>query len=413
VDLVIERVPTPALVPFARNARTHSDDQVAQIAASIREFGFTNPVLVDGDNGIIAGHGRVLAAGKLGMQDVPCIRLAHLTEIQKRAYVLADNKLALNAGWNEQLLALELAHLQADEFDMALTGFTGDELAAILRGQFTDGLTDPDEAPPLPEHPVSRTGQVWICGRHRIACGDATNPDDVRAALGGAQPSLMVTDPPYGVDYEPAWRALAGVNKSRRKMGEVTNDDRADWREAWALFGGDIAYVWHAGRFAAVVQHSLEAADLVVRAQIIWAKDRFALSRGDYHWQHEPCWYAVRKGSAGHWNGDRAQSTLWNIKAREDDGHGHSTQKPVECMRRPIENNSSVGQAVYDPFVGTGTTVIAAEQTGRTCYAVEIHPGYVDVAVKRWQAFTGKAARLDGDGRTFDELASEGAEATA
>lgn len=214
----------------------------------------------------------------------------------------------------------------------------------------------------------------------------------------------MVTDPPYGVEYDPKWRADAGVNKNDKKLGEVLNDDRADWMEAWALFPGDVAYVWHAGKFTAVVSDSLAAAGFEMRSQIIWAKDRFALSRGDYHWQHEPCWYAVRQTGKGHWAGDRSQSTIWKIKSRDDDGVGHGTQKPVECMRRPIENNSSPGQAVYEPFSGSGTTIIAAEQTGRCCYAIELNPAYVDVAIKRWQDFTGQQAVLVESGKTYEEM---------
>jgi hypothetical protein len=208
------------------------------------------------------------------------------------------------------------------------------------------------------------------------------------------------------VNYDPAWRIRAGVNLNERKLGRVANDDRADWREAWALFPGTVAYVWHAG-YTSEVQQSLEAAGLEVRAQIIWAKDRFALSRGHYHWQHEPSWYAVRGTSSSHWSGDRKQSTLWTISAREDGGHGHGTQKPIECMRRPIENNSSPGQAIYEPFSGSGTTIIGAEMTGRSCCAIELEPAYVDVAVLRWQAFTGQTATLEGDKRSFTEVATE------
>ncbi len=215
--------------------------------------------------------------------------------------------------------------------------------------------------------------------------------------LGSVKPHLMITDPPFGVNYDPSWRNQRGLNHNDRKSGRVENDDRADWREAWALFPGDVAYVWHAGRYASTVQESLEASGFEIRAQIIWAKDRFALSRGHYHWQHEPCLYAVR-GTA-HWTGDRSQSTLWNIPSREDRGHGHGTQKPVECMRRPMLNNSSPGQAVYEPFCGSGTSIIAAETIGRVCHAIEISPAYVDVAVTRWQDFTGKQATLEGGDR--------------
>jgi DNA modification methylase len=227
----------------------------------------------------------------------------------------------------------------------------------------------------------------------------------------------MVTDPPYGVNYDPGWRNSAARNgatagRSRgaiggRALGKVQNDDRADWREAWVLFPGDVAYVWHAGLHASDVEASLNASGFFVRSQIIWDKTRLLISRGDYHWQHEPCWYAVRKGKPGHWAGDRKQTSVWQIEKNQKSETGHSTQKPVECMRRPIENNSSQGQAVYEPFCGSGTTIIAAAMTGRACHAIELSPAYVDVGVKRWQDFTGEAAVLDGDGRTFDQIAAE------
>ena len=204
--------------------------------------------------------------------------------------------------------------------------------------------------PPV-EAPVSVKGDVWVLGSHRIMCGDATSKENVEKLLNGVQPNLMVTDPPYGVDYDPSWRADAGVNKNKDKMGKVENDDRTDWTEAWELFSGDVLYVWHSGLHASEVQASLEDAGFELRSQIMWAKDRLALSRGHYHWQHEPCWYAVRKGSAASWGGDRKQTTLWNIKSRDDGGHGPGTQKPVECMRRPIENNSSVGQRCMSRFL--------------------------------------------------------------
>ncbi|MBR0648732.1 site-specific DNA-methyltransferase [Roseomonas terrae] len=405
-----KRVRTADLIPYARNARAHSDDQVAQIAASIREFGFTNPVLTDGANGIIAGHGRVLAARKLGLAEVPVIELAHLTAAQRRAYVLADNKLALNAGWDEDLLRLELAELQDLGFDLQLTGFDADEIAGFL-AEPTTGLTDPDDIPPLPEMPVTQPGDVWLLGRHRLTCGDCTDAAVVATALGGVRPHLMVTDPPYGVEYDPDWRNRAGLSATRR-TGKVENDHRADWREAWALFPGDVAYVWHGALHATTVAESLTACGFDIRAQIIWAKDRLVLGRGHYHWQHEPAWYAVRGQS--HWSGDRKQTTLWQIAGRSEDAQTiHGTQKPVECMRRPIENNSSLGQAVYEPFSGSGTTIIAAEMTGRTCHAIELCSAYVDVAVARWEAFTGQQAVLEGGGSSFAAMAAQrGTEAT-
>ena len=414
------------LKPYAGNARTHSAEQIAQIARSIQEFGWTNPILVDGDGGVIAGHGRLMAAKEMGIEKVPTITVAGLTEAQKRALVIADNKLALNAGWDERVLAAELAELATADFDLSLLGFSELELHGLTSPG--GGLTDPDEAPPLDEeHPVTELGDVWLLGRHRIVCGDCTDAEAVAAACNGVEPHLMVTDPPYGVEYDPQWRQKAGVGSAGAATGKVLNDNRADWREAWELFPGSVAYVWHGGLHAGVVAQSLATCKFQIRAQIVWVKTRPALSRGHYHWQHEPALYGVRDGqedgwrfipehevatyavadgSSASWAGGRKQSTVWFIEHLKSDT-GHGTQKPVECMKRPIENNSSPGQAVYEPFSGSGTTIIACEITGRCCHAIELHPPYVDVAIKRWQAFTGLQATLEGDGRTFDEIAAE------
>jgi DNA modification methylase len=405
----VERVNVSDLVPYARNARTHSPEQVDQIAASIREWGWTTPVLIDEDGGLIAGHGRVMAAKKLGLRDVPAMRADGWSEAQKRAYVLADNKLALNAGWDNELLRVELDGLKELDFDLSLTGFADLELSTILADK-TEGLTDPDETPEPPAEPVSVLGDVWLLGKHRIVCGSSTEVESVDKALNGVKPHLMVTDPPYGVEYDADWRNKAmradGSKVGGRAVGKVLNDDKADWREAWALFPGDVAYVWHAGNMAHVVAESLLACDLHIRAQVIWAKSQFVIGRGDYHPQHEPCWYAVRKGKTGHYDGGRKQSTLWQIDKPQKSETGHSTQKPVECMKRPIENNSSPGQAVYEPFSGSGTTIIAAEMTGRSCHAIELNPAYVDVTIERWQNFTGQQATLEATGETFSEVKS-------
>ena len=338
------------------------------------------------------------------------------SEGQKRAYIIADNKVALNAGWNNELLAVEFAELGEMGFDLGLTGFGEMELASLLADK-TEGLTDPDAVPDAPEIPVTVEGDVWQLGRHRIICGSSTEADTVGKVLNGVEPHLMVTDPPYGVEYDASFRngikRADGSIVGARAVGKVLNDDKADWREAWELFNGDVAYVWHAGVHAGTVADSLTACDLLIRSQIIWAKNQMAIGRGDYHWQHEPCWYAVRKGRKGHYDGGRKQTTLWQIDKPRKSETGHSTQKPVECMKRPIENNSSPGQAVYEPFSGSGTTIIAAEMTGRHCHAVELSPAYVDVAVKRWQDFTGQQATLEGDGRSFDEVAGERCKAAA
>ncbi len=399
----IRHVPVSDLIPYANNARTHSEAQVALIAGSIREFGFNNPVLVDGEHGIIAGHGRVLAAQMLSFKTIPVIELTHLSEAQKRAYILADNRLAEQAGWDRELLGLELADLSELGIDLDGIGFEGAELDALL----AHGAADPKEeaTPEAPDIPVSRPGDLWQLGAHRLMCGDATDAAAVARLLDGVTPHLMVTDPPYGVMYDPEWRNRAGTSETKR-TGKVLNDDRADWREAWALFPGDVAYVWHGALHATTVADSLQASGFDIRSQIIWAKDRLVLSRGHYHWQHEPCWYAVR--GRGHWSGDRTQTTLWSIPNRDQDAATvHGTQKPVECMRRPMLNNSSQGKAVYEPFSGSGTTIIAAESCGRVCHAMELDPAYIDVAVLRWQTFSGQQARLAGTDRTFADVSHE------
>ena len=410
----VERRTVQSLIPYARNARVHSPQQVDQIAASIREFGWTIPVLVDEEGTIIAGHGRVMAAKKLGIQSVPVMVAAGWSEAQRRAYVLADNKLTLNGEWDDEKLKIELADLQDSDFDVSLIGFSDEELAKILIAG-TPGNTDPDDAPDAPQEPVSEVGDVWVLGRHRLVCGDSTKADDVAKALNGVSPHLMVTDPPYRIEYDANWRndALAGKPRADGKIGggagaigKVDNDDRADWREAWALFPGDVAYVWAPPGPTQFEEFfpSIKAAGFEVRMQIIWAKQQFPIGRGHYHVQHEGCFYAVRKGKTAHWSGDRKQTTLWKIDKPAKSETGHSTQKPVECMKRPIENNSSPGQAVYEPFSGSGTTIIAGEMTGRAVHAIELNPAYVDVGVTRWQEFAGDVARLEETGETFVEV---------
>lgn len=406
--LQLEHWPLERLVPSARNARTHTDKQVAEIAGSIRSFGFTNPILVGDGGDVIAGHGRLAAARQLGLAMVPVIKIAGLTDVQRRQLVLADNRIALNAGWDSEMLGLELKDLARLGADLNLLGFTSKELGELLRPADSLGLTDEDDTPELPQTPVTQSGDVWQLGPHRVVCGDCTDAKVVTTLLGDLRPPLMVTDPPYGVAYDPTWRHRAGVNRSTR-TGKVRNDERADWGEAWANFPGTIAYVWHGALHAPTVAESLTRQGFTIRAQIIWAKERLVIGRGDYHWQHEPCWYAVR--SKGNWTGDRKQTTLWTISnTGQDTETAHGTQKPVECMRRPILNNSAVGEAVYDPFLGSGTTLIAAQTTGRACLGLEIDPGYADVAVRRWQSFTGKKAVRVSDGTAFNDLKPHPAE---
>lgn len=394
--LQVETWPIERLIPYARNPRKN-DAQVDRMCGVIKEFGFRIPVVAKSDGSVVDGHLRLKAALKLGMTDVPVALADELTDAQVKAFRLLANKSANWAEWDSELLGLELGELQDMDFDLSFTGFDPDEIAALTAISTPEGNTDPDEVPDVPDEPVSRPGDVWVMGNHRLMCGDSTVATDVELLLGKVKPHLMVTDPPYGVEYDASWRdGSLGGPKGGRATGKVSNDDKADWREAWALFPGDVAYVWHADRMGVGVALSLEACGFQMRNQIIWAKSQFVIGRGHYHPHHEPCWYAVK--GTGHWQGDRKQSTLWQIDKPRKSETGHSTQKPVECMKRPIENNSSPGQAVYEPFSGSGTTIIAAEMTGRCCYAMELNPAYVDVAVKRWEDFTGKKAELEHNG---------------
>jgi len=392
------------LIPYARNSRTHSDEQVAKIASSIKEFGFLNPIITDGQNGIVAGHGRVLAAQKLGLSELPVIEASHLTDAQRRAYVIADNRLALDAGWDDEMLRVELSDLQEADFDLSLTGFNPDEIDALFPEETKEGLTDEDEVPEAPEEPVTVEGDVWVLGRHRLMCGDSTSIDAVEKLMDGVKPHLMVTDPPYGVNYDPQVGAMrAGIKGG--VTGKVLNDDNADWSDAWSLFQGSVAYVWHAGTKSHIVADSLIANGFDIKGQIIWAKAGHILSRTHYHLMHEPCWYAVRGDAC--WQGARDQDSVWRIgkdRKGDDKQTNHGTQKPVEVMLRPILNNSSAGQAVYEPFCGSGTTLIACEKSGRCCLAMELDPKYCDVIIKRWQDFTGEKAVHEATGKTYEEM---------
>jgi DNA modification methylase len=408
--LVIEFWAVEHLSPYRFRLRKN-DHAVDRMIASVREYGFKIPLLVSGDGEVIDGHLRLKAAQKLGFTEVPVIVCDDWTPEQIRAFRLMANRSANWAEWDPDMVARELAELNFQAFDLSLTGFDPKEIDELL-------VPRPDEqslaATPVPPRlPVSAPGDLWICGDHRVLCGDATNPGDVARLCVSEAPVIMVTDPPYGVGYVPGWRERAGLGKIRQ-IGTVENDDRVDWSEAFQLFRGDVVYVWHAGLYAGEVADSLRQCGFEIRSQIVWSKQHFALSRGHYHWQHEPCWYAVRRGQAAHWCGDRRQSTLWEVSnlnpfggGRAEEVTGHGTQKPVELMRRPIVNHTERGAVVYDPFLGSGTTLVAAEDTGRICYGLELQAGYVDVIVLRWQNLTGKAAVLERDGLTFDEVRAE------
>jgi DNA modification methylase len=404
----VERWSIERVKPYANNPRLHSEADLGKIAASIRKWGWTMPVLVDEDGELISGHARVSAAMLLELKSIPVIVARGWTEEEKRAYRVADNHLAARASWDPDLLRDELHALNFADFDLSVIGFEPDRLEAILAGLGTRGLSDPDNVPEVPDKPVTRPGDIWLLGKHRVGCGHSTSEAEVAAVLAGSQPHLMVTDPPYGIEYDLVWRGRLNQNGDKLACGKVPKDDRADWHQAYALFPGDVAYVWHGAMHGKVVAADLADCGFQLQAQIVWAKQHFALSRGHYHCKHECCWYAVREGKPGHWHGDRTQTTVWEVTnnnpfSNQKHEQEHGTQKPVECMRRPIANNSRPGQAIYDPFLGSGTSLIAAEMSDRTCYGLELDPAYVDVIVRRWQLFTGRAAIHEASGQPFDE----------
>jgi len=403
----IEQLPTADLIPYARNTRTHSPEQVAQIAGSIREFGFTNPILIDGQNGIIAGHGRVMAASKLGLAKVPCIRLDHLTDTQKRAYIIADNKLALNAGWDEEMLALELGELKDEDFDLSLIGFDETELGDLM-AETTEGETDPDDVPEPPVDPVTVPGDVWIMGKHRLMCGDSTSIDAVEKLMDGQKADMVFTDPPYGVDYE------GGHNKKKR---QGIKNDTLEGDSLTDLFHGSIScaeifshdhaafYIWYANGKAVETFASFSRLTLKVRAVLCWYKVRSGLGAfmSQYIPNYEPCIYAHKEGCSPQWFGATDEKTVWE-EQRVGKNDYHPTQKPIELPERAINNSSKHGDTVLDLFGGSGSTMIAAEKNGRHARLMELDPKYCDVIVTRWQDFAGKQAIHEASGKTFDEM---------
>jgi DNA modification methylase len=396
----IEQRKVDSLIPYINNSRKHSDEQVAQIAASIKEFGWTNPILVDGDNGIIAGHGRLMAARKLSMEEVPVIELAHLSDNQRKALIIADNRLALNAEWDDALLSLELKDLLADNYELGLLGFGKDELEALLNPtQETDGLTDEDEVPEAPVEPITKLGDVWILGNHRLMCGDSTSIDAVDKLMDGQKADLLHTDPPYNVDYSNQDRPKAG----KKDLGRIKNDtmfsddfykfiyDMAVCAYS-VLKDGSSAYVWHADRETINFKQGMLDAGFDFAQTIIWKKPML-LSRTRYQWAHEPCLFMV-KGSP-YFTDDRKKTTVWDFGGYDKSKNVHPTQKPIFIPEEAINNSSKQGSNVLDLFGGSGSTLIACEKTGRKAFLMELDPKYCDVIVKRWENFTGKKAELE------------------
>jgi len=400
--------PVEDLIPYARNARTHSDEQVDKIAASIKEFGFLNPVIVDGENGIIAGHGRIMAAKKLGLDEVPTVEATHLTDAQKRAYILADNRLALDAGWDDELLRVEFADLTEEGFDLALTGFTDDEIAALEPGpEPEEGLTDEDAVPEEPEKPVTVEGDVWVLGNHRLMCGDSTSIDAVERLMGGQKADMWLTDPPYNVAYEGKTSDSLTIQND-----EMTDEDfRQFLAESYTaadanMKPGAVFYIWHADSEGYNFRGAAKDVGWPVRQCLIWKKQTLVMGRQDYHWKHEPCLYGWKDGAGHLWAADRKQTTILEFDRPSRSGE-HPTMKPVELFAYQMLNNTKGGDAVLDSFGGSGTTIIAAEKNGRNGHIMELDPKYCDVIIKRWQDFTGQQAVHEETGKTFADMGAE------
>lgn len=444
--LVIEYRKLAALIPYARNSRTHSPAQVQQIAASIKEFGWTNPVLIDEDGGIIAGHGRVLAADLLGLEEGPTITLVGLTEAQKRAYVIADNKLALNAGWDEEMLRLELDSLAELGFDLDLVGFSEDEMSALFATEESKGgLTDPDAVPEV-EDPVAQPGELWLLGVHRVYCGDSTQPEQVRALLEGHLADACWTDPPYNVNYESK---LAGKikNDSMRDEAFRTFLEDAFLAAMDVLKPGAPVYVAHADTEGLNFRAAFKAAGFKISGCLVWAKNSLVLGRSDYQWQHEPILYGWKPGARHRWYGGRKQTTVLelggSVFTQNDDGTitariggeaivlsgtnlkaaplqstiirvekpkrsaDHPTMKPVELVSRLLRNSTREGDLVLDLFGGSGSTLISCEMLGRQARLMELDPRFVDVIIRRWQDFTGEKAVRASDSALYEQVAAE------
>ncbi len=405
----IEHWPLARLLPYARNARTHSDDQVAQIAASIVEFGFTNPCLVGADGVLVAGHGRLLAARKLGLETVPVVVLDHLSPTQRRALVLADNRIAENAGWDDAMLRTELESLQADGFDLDLTGFDPDALAELLAGEETDqaGEVDDDDVPEEAVAVVSRLGDLWLLGEHRVLCGDATDPESYARLLPGERADMVFIDPPYNVDY-----ANSAKDKQRGTQRPILNDNLgAAFHDFLLAALTPIVAHCRGAIYIAMSSGELDTLQAAFRAAgghwstfVIWAKNTFTLGRADYQRQFEPILYGWPEGAQRHWCGDRDQGDVWQIKKPQRNDL-HPTMKPVELVERCIRNSSRPGDVVLDSFGGSGTTLIAAHKSGRRARLMELDPKYCDVIVRRWQSWSGEQAVREGDGVAFDDAA--------
>ena len=380
------------LVPYANNARTHSPEQIGKLRSSLREFGFINPVIIDRDFGIIAGHGRVLAAREEGITEVPCVFVDHLTEAQKKAYIIADNRMALDAGWDEELLRVEIEALQAEAFDISLTGFGDDEIADLF-GNEKDEVEDDDYdlSAALEKAAFVQRGDRWFVGKHRLYCGDATNPDDVAALMDGNRANLVLTDPPYGVSFKSA--SGLTIQNDSMKNEEFYNFLRKAFDNMVAhLENGGSAYVFHADTEGLTFRQAFVDAGFHLAGVCIWAKNSLVLGRSDYQWQHEPVLYGFLKNGKHRWYSDRKQTTIWNFDKPKRNAN-HPTSKPLDLLSYPLGNSSQENAIVIDTFGGSGSTLMACEKTNRICYTMELDEKYASVILRRYVGDTGRQRR--------------------
>lgn len=394
----LEVLPIKSLKDHAKNPRQISKEQFQHLEALIAKFGLIDKPIVNKDWTIIGGHQRVKILKKMKAKTVECW-------LPNEQLEQGDiDRLCIGLNLNQGAWDFDILANQWDAVELLEWGFTEEQLLGKTEHieSELDGEDD-EQTAGRAEEAVTQTGDLYELGDHRLLCGDSTLPDDVTNLLAGAEPTLMVTDPPYGVNYDAGWRNRQ-LCKGKRSTGKVQNDDQADWSIAWSLFPGSVAYIWCASLFLSEVAKTLDSCDFERKSLLIWKKQHFALSRGDYHWQHETCWYAVKKGQSHNWQGSRKECTIWEIcnhsafgNKKDEEKTNHSTQKPIECMARPIRNNSAEGEGVYDPFVGSGTTIIACEKLNRKCYAMEIDPVYCDMTVRRWMKATGKTAKRNGE----------------
>lgn len=409
----IEYISTDKLIPYARNSRTHSDEQVAQISSSINEFGFTNPVLIDADDCIIAGHGRTLAAHRLQMKEVPCLRLSYLTDAQKQAYVIADNKLALNAGWDDEMLKIELKELKDADFDLSLTGFADNELADLLADAVDDGLVDDDAVPEVLEKPVSVLGDVWKLDQHRVMCGDSTSITAIDELMEMQKADMWLTDPPYNIAYKGGSKIRDAIKNDKMEDSNFRQFLSDAYTAAdLSMKQGAVFYIWHADSEGYNFRGACLDVGWKIRQTLIWNKNNSAFGRSDYHWKHEPCLYGWKDGAGHFWANDRKQTTVLDFD-RPSKSEEHPTMKPVGLIEYQIKNNTRGSDLILDSFGGSGSTLIACEKTGRKARLMELDPKYVDVIIKRWQDYTGRQAIHVESGKTFDEMVNGSANLSA